>query len=121
MLWVSACRFGKFDEDDVRFVGYKPAAVRHCKIDWDVAVEFTAEVREALHPHDPDALRVGRLRRLFTKRPVVLGRRSRRIQLGIADREEITHEKGALVFAYSDESFFLIQADSAPASTAQRS
>ena len=57
---------------DVRFIGYIPAIVRGAKIDWDIDVELSPEVRGALKPQDVETLRPGKLRRPFRVTPPAL-------------------------------------------------
>jgi hypothetical protein len=90
----------------MRFIGYGPAILRGCKIDWDASVVVDDALRRALHPNDPGVLRAGRLRRPFRVKLGEPGRRSRRI----ARREPVTHASGAIVFAYADDAWFLIEA-----------
>jgi hypothetical protein len=99
----------------MRFIEYRRPEVRDCKIDWEAAVQVSEEVRRALHPHDVDALHAGRLRRPFLLQPPELGRRSRQGAVKHPGPEPIPHERGALVFAFADESCFFIEApDSGP-------
>jgi hypothetical protein len=90
----------------MRFIGYVRAAIRGAKIDWEADVELTPVEREALLPHDPTTLRGGRLRRPFHVKPQHAGTRTKPVR-----HEEVVHRKGALVFATSDDSFFLLEAD----------
>ena len=94
----------------MRFVGYKRATMRGCKVDWDAAIEVTEGLRLALHPNDPDDLKSGRLRRPFRVEAATPGRRSRQVSVRHPRPEPITHEVGALVFAFADESWFLVEA-----------
>jgi len=94
----------------MRFIGYKRVTLRGCKIDWDAPVEINEDIRRGLHPHDPDALRVGRLRRPFYVKAVTPGRRSRQAFVKNPPRDPVTHEANALVFAYPDDSWFLVEA-----------
>ncbi len=94
----------------MRFIGYSPASIRGAKISWDVDVDITDELRRSIHPHQPAALRAGRLRRPFRVEPPKLGKRSRRALGQARQAEALTHEKAALVFAYPDERYFLIEA-----------
>ena len=97
----------------MQFIGYQRASMRGCKVDWDTPVEVDDEVRRALKPHDPDDLRAGRLRRPIRVEPPTPGRRSRQGFVRHPRPEPTTHDAGALVFAYGNESFdsyFLIEA-----------
>lgn len=102
----------------MKFIKYSRPEARDCKVDWDAAVEVTDVLRsalhphdlDALHPHDLDALHVGRLRRPFVFQPPVPGRRSRHGFVKHPSPEPIPHERGAIVFAYPDESVFFIEA-----------
>lgn len=93
----------------MKFIRYSGLQARECKIDWDAAVEVTEAVRRALHPHDPEVLQVGRLRRPFLFKPPAPGRRSRRVFVKHPAPEPVPHEQGAIVFAYPDESCFFIE------------
>lgn len=93
----------------MKFILYSRSQARDCKIDWDAPVEVTDAHRRALHPHDLDALRVGRLRRPFLFKPPVPGRRSRHVFVKHPSPEPVPHERGAIVFAYPDESCFFIE------------
>jgi len=64
----------------MRFVALTSASIRGITIDWDVPVELTDELHEAMAPHHPEAMRSGILRR-----GVVIGRR--------------TFSKGAIAFS----------------------
>jgi hypothetical protein len=79
--------------------------IRGAKIDWDVEVQLTPEIREALRPRDPELLRAGRLQRPFHVKPPRAGTRAQPVA-----REEIVHPKGALVFAGRDDRFFFFEA-----------
>ncbi len=94
----------------MRFIGYIRARLRGCKIDWGAPVEINDELRRALHPRDPEALRAGRLRRPFFVKPVTPGGRSGPGFVRHPPTEPITHEANALVFAYPDDSWFLLEA-----------
>ena len=93
----------------MKFVQYRRAQTRGCKIDWDAPVEITADLRRALHPHDLDALHVGRLRRPFLVARTVPGRRTRHVVVKHPSPEPVPHDRGAIVFAYPDESVFFIE------------
>jgi hypothetical protein len=93
----------------MKFIQYSRPEARDCKIDWEAAVEVTDALRRALHPHDLDALHVGRLRRPFVFTPPVPGRRSRHGFVKHPSPEPVPHERGAVVFAYPDESVFFIE------------
>jgi hypothetical protein len=90
---------------NVRFIGYIPATVRGAKIEWDVDVELSPEVRGALKPQDVETLRPGKLRRPFRVTSPRAGTRGRPFA-----RQDIEHPKGALVFATADESWFWFEA-----------
>jgi hypothetical protein len=75
------------------------------KIDWDADVQLTDEVRQALHPQDPAHLRAGRLRRPFHVKPRRPAGRAR-----LPAGKEILHPKGALVFAFADDQWCLVEA-----------
>lgn len=94
----------------MRFILYKRAQVRGCKIDWDAPVELTDEIRRAMQPHVVEELRAGRLRRPFEYKAGTPGRRSRRVFEKHPPPESVAHERGAVVFAYPDESVFFIEA-----------
>jgi hypothetical protein len=94
----------------MRFVAYRRAHVRHCKVDWEAPVDVSEPLRAALRPHDPDVLRPGRLRRPFCIKVVTPGRRSRSGFERHPAPEPVTHKAGALVFANADETVFLIEA-----------
>ena len=79
----------------MRFIGY--GKLRGIKVGWSVDVDLTDEIRQALHPHDPAVLSVGRLRRPFLAP-----------SKGPADG--VKHDKGALVFAYANEEYLFIEA-----------
>ena len=89
----------------MRFVLYRAASVRGMKVDWDVQVDITEEVRRALHPQDPEDFRAGRLRRPFHHKPPRPGTRSASVA-----GEETVHPKGALVFATEDDSYVYVEA-----------
>jgi hypothetical protein len=89
----------------VRFIGYIPAVVRKMKVDRDAEVDITADVRRALHPRDPNGLRAGRHRRPLHVKPTPDGRRGKSWV-----QEEVLHPKGSLVFANSDDSWFVVEA-----------
>jgi hypothetical protein len=92
----------------MRFVVYGRARVRGSKIDWEAEVEIDERLRRALHPQEPDGLRAGRLRRPFHVKAPATGRRTRH-----PGPAEITHPAGAIIFANSDDSWFLIEAPEA--------
>jgi hypothetical protein len=92
----------------MRFVGYVPATVRGMKVEWDVEVDLTQEQLRALHPQDAAILRVGRLRRPFL---VEASKGGGRGKAAPGERPEVAHAKGALVFVFPDDSYFLIEAD----------
>lgn len=99
----------------MRFVQYSRPEARDCKIDWEAPVQVSEQVRRALHPHDVDVLHAGRLRRPFLFQPPIPGRRSRHGFERHPSPDPVPHERGALVFAYADESSFFIEApDGAP-------
>jgi hypothetical protein len=94
----------------MKFVQYSPAEVRDCNIDWNASVDLTDAVRLALQPHDAETLRSGRLRRPFLLQPPTAGRRSRHVVVKHRSAEPVAHARGAIVFSYSDGSWFLIEA-----------
>jgi hypothetical protein len=92
----------------VRFIGYIPAVLRGIKVEWDIPVEITDEIRRAMHPQDEiERLRAGRLRRPFHVPSHRLGRRS----AGVPQREEVVHPNGALIFANETETWFWVEAE----------
>jgi hypothetical protein len=78
----------------MRFLTFMRADIRGAKIDWDIDLDLTPELRTALHPHDAGFLRPGRIRRAF-----MLG------------NGKFRAPKHALVFAYPDEGAFLVQVE----------
>jgi hypothetical protein len=96
--------------EEMRFIQYSRPEARECKIDWDATVDVTDDLRQALHPHDPEALNAGRLRRPFLFQPPDAGRRSRHGFVKHPSPEPVRHARGARVFAYPDESCFFIEA-----------
>ena len=74
----------------MRFALYMPGHVRGIKVAWDVALDYTDELRDAMHPHELIRLRPGILRRGF-----VIG--------------DVTHARGARVFANDSDTCFWIE------------
>ena len=80
----------------MRFEVFNYASLRGAKIDWDIDLEFDAALLEALRPQDPRSLRPGRIRRAFDLQSA---------------HGRFRAPKHGLVFAFQDESAFLVQVD----------
>ena len=93
----------------MRFIGYSRAQARECRVEWDVEINVTQEIARALHPHEPDRLQAGRLKRPFRCEPPNPGRRSRRGFIKYPAPPPTEHARGALVFANEDETYVLIE------------
>lgn len=92
----------------MRFVLYTRPSAAECKVDWDAAVDVTEDVRRALRPQEPEALRAGRLRRPFLCKPPTLGRRSARVR---RSTPPVRHPAGARVFSTLDELCVWVEVD----------
>jgi hypothetical protein len=82
----------------VRFAVHSPQQVGAIKIDWDAPVERTPELRDAMAPHDLDAMHAGVLRRGFTI-------------------EAVTYPRGTVAFRVGDghELFLQVPFEAPPA------
>ncbi len=94
----------------MRFIRYLRPQARECRTDRDAPIEVTGDIRRALHPHEPEALLAGRLRRPFLFAPPTPGRRSHHAFVRHPSPDPAHHERGAIVFAYPDESVFFVEA-----------
>ncbi len=93
----------------MKFAMYTRAQARLARVEWTDPVASDEELRRALHPHQVESLRHGRLRRPFDYRPPQFGRRSQRHLAKHPPPEPQHHPRGALVFAYEDEACFFIE------------
>ncbi len=89
----------------MRFQGYRTGAVPGMKVEWDIDVELTDEIRQALDPQDVDTLRVGQLKRAVDVKGHAGGRGKQKAT------PTVIHRKGALVFAMPSEDYFFIELD----------
>ncbi len=74
----------------MRFGLYRRVHVRGIKVRWDVAIDYTDELCDAMHPHELVRLRPGILRRAFVI-------------------DDVVHAQGAHVFTDDGEHVFWLE------------